>query len=330
MADEFIDLDAQAREERGPTLCQKIGGWLPSASFTAYVVLSALAATVAVYHAFDTRQYLYDALVYLSTSKVNLTIMANLFVAVVLSLVLAVTTLTVGTVEPDERERVWSAAQFAVVDLAFNLTVFREEVTVWMLLRLILLLAAKYFHELFDARMDNLERHGMAGPLRHVRLLAGLALFAVADVAAAASYAQTVADSEPSVAIMFAFEHASLALSACLVAYRYLLWSVEQRMAQEWRAKSTYFAWGSLAVNVLKLAINLVYLFVIYRAFGMPLIMVREVIRSGKAVVREFSAITAALRLRHLISQRFHVLSVEDVAAIEDKTSHPSQRQGSP
>ncbi len=77
MADEFIDLDAQAREERGPTLCQKIGGWLPSASFTAYVVLSALAATVAVYHAFDTRQYLYDALVYLSTSKVNLTVSAR-------------------------------------------------------------------------------------------------------------------------------------------------------------------------------------------------------------------------------------------------------------
>ena len=75
--------------------------------------------------------------------------------AVVLAVVLAVTSVTVGTVELDERERVWSAAQFAVVDLAFNLTVFREEVTVWMLLRLILLLAAKYFHELFDARMDN-------------------------------------------------------------------------------------------------------------------------------------------------------------------------------
>lgn len=74
MAEEFVDLDAQAREERGPTLCQKIGEWLPSASFTAYAILSVLAATVAIYHAFDTRQYTYEALVYLSTSKVNLTV----------------------------------------------------------------------------------------------------------------------------------------------------------------------------------------------------------------------------------------------------------------
>jgi hypothetical protein len=64
-----LDGDAMAQQaESGCCSC------LPSASWIGYCTLSALAAVLAVYHAFDSRDSMYSALVFLSTSKVSLTV----------------------------------------------------------------------------------------------------------------------------------------------------------------------------------------------------------------------------------------------------------------
>lgn len=47
---------------------------LPSASWLGYCVVSSLAAILAIYYAFDSRDSMYSALVFLSTSKVSLTV----------------------------------------------------------------------------------------------------------------------------------------------------------------------------------------------------------------------------------------------------------------
>jgi hypothetical protein len=304
-----------------------------------YFVGSALLAAAAVYNAFDTHNHMYSAMVSLMTSKVSVAVSAALvwavprvrgkrcaqilgnFGLVLLGTVTGVLTwLFLGGSEPDERERVWSAARIAIVELCFNLTVFREELTVWTVARFALLLMAKYFHVLFDARMDNLERHGLTGWAEHLSFQLGLLVFGIGDVATAAAYAQTVMDTGPSVAIMFAFEHAVLLLSILLTAYRYLLWSIEQRMERQWWAKSSYFAWGSLTLNILKLALNVVYVFTIYHFFGMPLVMFREIAQAWAAVKREMGAILAARQLRQMITERFRSVGRHEIQGLQDKT----------
>ena len=82
-------------------------------------------------------------------------IIGNFVLMLVIASSMLTTAAVVGSVEADELERVWSSGRLALIGLAFNLTVFREDLTGWTLLRFVLLMAAKYFHELFDARVDN-------------------------------------------------------------------------------------------------------------------------------------------------------------------------------
>ena len=81
--------------------------------------------------------------------------MANFGLMVLASCVMTAAWLFLGKTHSDELERVWSSARMMVVEVLFSLTVFREELTIWTLYRFALLLAAKYIHELLDARMDN-------------------------------------------------------------------------------------------------------------------------------------------------------------------------------
>jgi E3 ubiquitin-protein ligase synoviolin len=160
----------------------------------------------------------------------------------------------------------------------------------------------------------------MEGWGKHARFTAGLLSFALLDVMVAAMYGAGAMDGRPSVSILFAFEHAVLALTVLLTSVRYALWCVEQRMGREWRARAAYFAWWSLFVHAVRLGLNIMYVWIIYTAYGMPLLMFRELMQSWNAVQRELSSIIAARRIRQLIDERFHKLLDHEIAAMEDKT----------
>ena len=105
----------------------------------------------------------------------------------------------------------------------------------------------------------------------------------------------------PSVVILFAFEYVLMGLEVVRVAYRYAIHLLAARVPGEWHDRTLYTLYGKLAVDLVKLAVYGGYFLVIFTYYGMPLIMVRDLIRSAMEVRRELGNVAAARMLRRAV-----------------------------
>ena len=93
------------------------------------------------------------------------------------------------------------------------------------------------------------------------------------------------------------------------------------RMGEEeglkWEDEDYYYLMCSVAVNMVKMILNAAYFYAIFRQYGMPLLMVRDLMRSVHAFMRDGSKLQTVLKMRAALP-RFHVLVEEDKEELGD------------
>ena len=96
-------------------------------TFRQYVVLSVLSGAGCVGNAFIKNKQLYLAVVYLTSSKVNAVLIANLALAMALCVANLLKFIFFGRLHHSEVEKVYERAWYAVTETLLAITIFREE-----------------------------------------------------------------------------------------------------------------------------------------------------------------------------------------------------------
>jgi hypothetical protein len=153
---------------------------------------------------------------------------------------------------------------------------------------------------LFNVQLEG-SGAGSISRLQHLRLVALLQSLLCMDTACIAVFAYMLSLYGPSVLILFAFEYFLMALEVVRVAYRYVIVLIAARIPGEWHDRSLYLLYGKLLVDVVKLAVYVSYFVLLFFHYGMPIIMVRDLVRNFMEVNGELHNVMAARRLRHQI-----------------------------
>lgn len=284
-----------------------------------YTVVSTLLSVAVVHHAFSTRSQFFPAVVFLTTNRFTTLVLANMALVLALLVARVLKTIYLGTLRPSEVERVNDSLRYTIPEVCIALTMFREELSTRILSLFALLLFSKFFHVLADMRVDQMEVSGSAAltRLQHLRLTALLAGLLLVDALLIATFAYTLSTSGHSVLMLFAFEYVVLALDVLRCFYRYVIIIIAGRVGGDWGDKSLYLMYGKLGVDLVKLAVYFMYFLLLFVFYGMPIIMVRDLIKSFVEVNRELGNLIASRRLRAKINMYFPAPTAADLAAQE-------------
>ena len=177
--------------------------------FLGYAALSAASAYAVVGHAVATREQFYPAVIYLSTSKVTLAVLANFALSIALVIGRFIQTVFLGQLRANEVERVSEALKFAFPEICISLTLFREELNLRVLTMFVALLFSKFFNVLVDERMNFLEGNGAGALSRmgHVRLVALVWTLFVANALLLGVFGHVLSTQGQSVVMLFGKRH---------------------------------------------------------------------------------------------------------------------------
>ena len=184
-----------------------------------YRSTSLLAFVGLLYYALRTRRQYYLAAVYLSSSKWAYVITGNAILVAALSLFDTVIRVGLHGLRPHEAEGLQDFFRWNVTETCLALTMFRNELTVTTALQFVALITVKCWHHVAAQR----EQHwrlteeavmGTAPYIRHWSLLSFLIILQLLDLIAVQYTVQSLFETGPTVAILFAFEAAIMLVSA--------------------------------------------------------------------------------------------------------------------
>ena len=192
--------------------------------------------------AFNERPNYYSATVYLSKSNacilvsiraiaspappdLTFQILTNLALVCIISFIYGLQRLLYGSLRTIEIEQLSEKAWYAVLDTLFAMPSLRDDISVWLLLAFVLLLAGKIWAWIAEGRVDILEQQPPANPRTfHVRLSASLLVSIAFDVFMCRyCFRAVLNDPRPSMMVIFAFEYAILTTFSVFTAGRYSL-----------------------------------------------------------------------------------------------------------
>jgi len=284
-------------------------------SFTQYLALTAGATTLVVWHAFDTREQFYPAVVYLATSKVCVAVLANCGLAAVLLLGILLRTAFLGTVREAEVERAFDKAKDALMETCLAMTIFREEFNAAFVVGFVGLLFLKVWHWLVTDRADYLQSSPGASGGAHARVVAFMALLFTVDCATLQASAGHVLAHGPSVQLLFAFESALLASSVASAAVKYALHAVDSLSTGGWEAKGTAVFYLELVTDLFHLLVYLAFFLIVFAYYGLPLHLVRELYWTFRQFRQRVLEFVRYRRVTAHLNERFPDATPQQLAA---------------
>jgi hypothetical protein len=137
--------------------------------------------------------------------------------------------------------------------------------------------------------------------LQTARLLSLMWSMLCMDVLLVALFTYSLYTHGQSVLMLFAFEFVLLALEVVRVALRYVIVAIGATMQGEWHDRGLYTLYCKLGVDVAKLSVYVAYFLLLFSHYGMPLVMVRDLMRAFAQVNTELTSVIASRRLRGAI-----------------------------
>jgi E3 ubiquitin-protein ligase synoviolin len=175
--------------------------------FGRYAAVSAVGATGAVFHAFNSREQFYPAMLYLATSKVSLVLLLNMALVIICALWQLVKAVFLGPLREIEVERLNEQLWREVMEILFAMTVFRDEFNVSFVTSIIVLLFIKAFHWLAQTRVEYIETTPSVSRLSHARIVSFMLVLLTMDcLLFNQSFSHLLKTRKASVSLFFAFE----------------------------------------------------------------------------------------------------------------------------
>lgn len=172
-----------------------------------YAGISFLAAIAVIYHAFNSREQFYPAMLYLSTSNICLVLLLNMGFVIMCILWQLVKRIFLGSLREAEIERLNEQSWREVMEILFAITIFRQDFSVGFLGMVTALLLIKALHWLAHKRVEYIETTPTVTTLSHIRIVCFLGfLFLLDTIFLYNSVKSLVQTWQPSVMLFFSFE----------------------------------------------------------------------------------------------------------------------------
>ena len=247
--------------------------------FALYFSLSTLAGAATVSYACYTREQFYPIILFLVTSKLSFVVAANLVVALAIVLGKILKSLCFGSLRDTEVEQLVERCKYSIMETCLALTIFRHELSPFILLLFGFLLFTKVFHWLCRGRIDHLEQVVPVSLMTHLRLqILLLCLLCVDALVAYRCIEVTVLAGNKSVLLLFGFEFVVLLIGACNYAVRYMLLVADTIRTNGLQYKGFYIMILDILCDGLKFVIYVAFFSLVFVHYGLPIHIVRYVL----------------------------------------------------
>ncbi|CAG9460179.1 unnamed protein product [Pedinophyceae sp. YPF-701] len=278
-----------------------------------YVLLSTLMGAGVVAHAFHTRHQFFPAMVYLSTSKIAITVLANAALSYAYGLFLLAVRVFFVSLRDDEAERVSERTRNAVIETCLALTVFREEFGLTTVGMFGFLLVAKIMHWLLHDRVAFLDTAPTVPAATHVRIVSLLSLLLWVDAMMLESGVQSIVTKGASVVILFAFEYAILLVQAASTGLRYAFAAANQHAQGRWEGRSLCVLYLDLISELINLVLYAAFFVIVFASYGLPVHLVRALYISFLSFQRRLKRFMSYRQLTAAMDSRFADATQEDM-----------------
>mmetsp|Transcript_14404 Transcript_14404/g.26694 ORF Transcript_14404/g.26694 Transcript_14404/m.26694 type:complete len:762 (+) Transcript_14404:191-2476(+) len=286
--------------------------------FAEYAALSTMATTGVVGYAYLTRVQFYPAVIYLVTSKPSIMILLNQALVLTILIGMTLTRLFLGKLRESEKEIVHENLRYSFTEMCLALSTFREEMSYSIVVMFTALLFTKIFHWLAETREEHMEQAQDMPRSAHTRMVLLLICLILVNVASASVSLSIVEQYGPSVHIYFGFEYAILAIKVVEVSVKYILSAIDTNLIEgQWYNKSIYQLYLKLVIDVLQLAVNVLFFAAIFAYYGMPVHLTRQLYVAVKNVIERFQHFFRFRRITANLHDRFPDATEEDLAATD-------------
>ncbi|MQL79717.1 hypothetical protein Taro_012161 [Colocasia esculenta] len=230
-----------------------------------YAGLSFLGAIAVIYHAFNSREQFYPAMVYLSTSKISLVLLLNMGLVIMCIMWQLVKCFFLGSLREAEVERLNEQSWREVMEILFAITIFRQDFSVGFLAMVTALLLIKALHWLAQKRVEYIETTPTVSMLSHVRIVSFMGFLLLLDCLFLYSSLQPLIQTwQASVALFFSFEYMILATTTISTFIKYAFYVSDMLMEGQWERKAVYTFYLELIRDLLHLSMYLFFFMVIF------------------------------------------------------------------
>lgn len=242
-----------------------------------YAGFSLLATLVAIYHAFHSRGQFYPAMVYLSTSKINLVLLLNMGLVIMCGMWQLTKKVFLGSLREAEVERLNEQSWREVMEILFAITIFRQDFSVSFLAMVTALLLIKALHWLAQKRVEYIETTPSVPKLSHARIVSFMGFLLLLDCLFLYNSVKFLIETrQASVSFFFAFEYMILATTTISTFVKYVFYVSDMLMDGQWERKAVYTFYLELVRDLLHLSMYLCFFLVIFMNYGVPLHLIRE------------------------------------------------------
>lgn len=242
-----------------------------------YASLSLFATIAVIYHAFNSRGQFYPAMVYLSTSKINLVLLLNMGLVFMCILWQLTKRVFLGSLREAEVERLNEQSWREVMEILFAITIFRQDFSVTFLAMVTALLLIKALHWLAQKRVEYIETTPSVPMLSHIRIVSFLGFLLLLDgLFLYSSIKYLIETRQASVSLFFSFEYMILATTTVSTFVKYIFYVSDMLMEGQWERKAVYTFYLELIRDLLHLSMYLCFFLVIFMNYGVPLHLIRE------------------------------------------------------
>ncbi|KAJ9185569.1 hypothetical protein P3X46_005187 [Hevea brasiliensis] len=242
-----------------------------------YASLSLVATIAVIYHAFNSRGQFYPAMVYLSTSKINLVLLLNMGLVIMCILWQLTKRVFLGSLREAEVERLNEQSWREVMEILFAITIFRQDFSVMFLAMVTALLLIKALHWLAQKRVEYIETTPSVPMLSHIRIVSFLGFLLLLDsLFLYSSIKYLIETRQASVSLFFSFEYMILATTTVSTFVKYIFYVSDMLLEGQWEKKAVYTFYLELIRDLLHLSMYLCFFLVIFMNYGVPLHLIRE------------------------------------------------------
>lgn len=288
--------------------------WL---SITLYSLSSFLLTLLVLLYAYATRIRFYPVVVFLFTSKFALVSVVNSGVVLGFLFALACVRLFLGKLREAETEALWEHLRYTVLESAFALSTFREELNIRVALLFSVMLFTKLFQMLLAGRVEHIEQQSNPQLARsvHVRLFALIAFLTVCNLAMLAGSVWHLKSFGPSVYFLFAFEHALSLVNVTSLVAKYAICLYDLHVVEgRWANKSAIEMYCALTSEALQFGFCLAYTCLIWTHFGVPMHTMRPLYFTFRTLVDRITHFVRYRRILHTLNERFPTATAEELA----------------
>ena len=286
--------------------------------FSSYLTLSSLSVFAIVGYAIQTREQFYPIILFLTTSKLSFLICGNMILATALLVGRVSKSLFLGQLREAELETLIEKAKYTIAETCFALTMFRSELSPFILFLFGVLLFLKSFHWLGKSRFEYLEQVIPMSNWTYIRFTSLLITLAIFDIVLTYLIANYVFKNGKSVLILFGFEFGVLIISIFSLSCRYGLFVLDNRFTNGLPSKGLYVMILDVFCEAVRCVTYLSFFGLLFRFYGMPIHLLREVVIAISQFHKKITSLIKYLHLTANLDQRFEDASSEEMTSAGD------------